>query len=62
MIVEYTYSSADLANRCHGCKWLKLDKGSYFYGTCECQTNKIKNRRKSATDRCCTWKERAKGD
>jgi hypothetical protein len=56
MIVEYAYDEHTLRKtRCYKCKWLNLDKDEWM-GNCICPHNKVKERRRSITDKKCTWK------
>ena len=58
MIIEYTYDEHTLLNtRCYKCEYLRLDEHSQICGDCTCKENKVKNRFRSVTDRCCSWKK-----
>jgi hypothetical protein len=56
MIIETTYSQHDLRKKCYNCKWLKLDDNSEWLGTCVCEFNRVKDRRRQITDKSCSWK------
>jgi hypothetical protein len=59
-ILEVVYDPRTLKTRCYECKWLERlngEFGDWFYGTCVCKTNKIKNRKRTILDRKCTKKE-----
>lgn len=57
MIFEHTYSPHDLKKRCYGCIHFKPNDKSGIYGNCICQTNKIKDRHRCATDKACSFNE-----
>jgi len=55
MIVEYTWSEHELkCKKCYKCKFLQMQDA--WDGKCVCETNKVKIKQRSITDKCCTSK------
>ena len=52
-VYEFIYNNKKICNQC---RYLKLDKDSMWEGFCICTTNKIRDRRRNVTDKCCSSK------
>lgn len=56
MIIEHTYNQHDLRKKCYECAWLRLDNDDEWVGTCLCQQNRVKDKRRHITDKACKFK------